>query len=73
MSLVGNERTKLLAGALDRLSTVCVTVGVAAPVSGLFYGVRDLSVSLLAGCYVWVAAAVALHLAARWLLGRLEE
>jgi hypothetical protein len=35
MNLVRNEQTKLLAGALDRLSTVCVTVGVAAPLSNL--------------------------------------
>ena len=31
MSAIANERTKLLANALDRASTACFTVGVAAP------------------------------------------
>jgi hypothetical protein len=32
--LVANERTKLLANALDRASTSCFTVGIATPLAG---------------------------------------
>ncbi len=73
MNLVDNEQTKLLAGALDRVSTVCVTVGIATPLSGLLGSANGLSVSLVAACYIWLMAAVALHLVARRVLGRLEE
>ena len=72
MSLIGNERTKLLAGALDRASTVCVTVGVAAPVSSFVYGSNVPASSLIAACYIWFLIALGLHLAARRVLGRLE-
>ncbi len=34
MSLIHNERTKLLANALDRTSTACLAVGLIAPVVG---------------------------------------
>ena len=65
MSLVGNERAKLLASALDLVSTVCITVGIATPLSGLLYGGRGLNGSLFAACYVWLVVTVGLHLAAR--------
>jgi hypothetical protein len=38
MSLVHNERLKLLANAFDRASTACFTIGVVTPVAGLIYG-----------------------------------
>jgi hypothetical protein len=38
MSLVDNERTKLLANALDRASTACFTVGILTPTAGFLYG-----------------------------------
>jgi hypothetical protein len=37
MSLVHNERTKLLANALDRASTASLTVGVLAPIAAALY------------------------------------
>lgn len=43
MSVIDNERTKLLANALDRASTACFTVGVATPLAGYLYGVRGIS------------------------------
>lgn len=70
MSLVHNERTKLLANNLDRLSTAFLAVGVLGktfnftPGSGLF-----VSVLVLAS---WILAAVVLHLIARRVLGRLQ-
>jgi hypothetical protein len=65
----------LLASALDRASTVCLTVGVATPVAGLLYGVSPHigPVTLIALFGDWLAVAVGLHLAARHLLGRLKE
>lgn len=61
MSLVENERTKLLANALDRASTACVTVGLLAPIAAVIYGASGTAVTpwtfalggviwLLAGC-----------------------
>ena len=73
MSLIQNERTKLLAGALDRASTVCLGVGVAPLIAGLAMGAQGVSATLVVTCYGWFVAAVGLHLAARWVLGRLEE
>jgi hypothetical protein len=74
MYLVENEQKKLLASALDRVSTICVTVGVAAPVAGVFYGLSKIETwQLLAACPAWISAAVGLHLFARHTLGRLRE
>jgi hypothetical protein len=70
MSLVDNERTKLLANALDRASTACFTVGVATPLAGYLYGVIDFSepvsgVWLMLTAGGWLAIAIALHSWAR--------
>jgi hypothetical protein len=75
MSLIHNERTKLLAGALDRTSTALVTVGVAVPLVGYFVGgVRPEGgfwvVAVIAAISIFVAFG--LHLAARWVLGGLK-
>ena len=77
MSVIANERTKLLANALDRASTACFTVGVATPLAGWIYDFSGLRTSLAAvvlatGLFGWICAAVALHLAARRLLGSLR-
>jgi hypothetical protein len=73
MNLVENERIKLTANALDRLSTVCLAAGAATPFAVFLYGERSMSVShLAAGCYIWVFAAVSLHGVARRLLGMLK-
>ena len=76
VSLVRNERVKLFANALDRASTACFTVGIATPVAGYLYnvgGFGDLVAPprLLAGVTGWLAGAIALHLLARRILGRL--
>jgi hypothetical protein len=74
MSLVGNERIKLMANALDRVSTVCLTVGFAAPIGNWMCGGMQVSLPhLLAGGYVWICVAAGLNNAARRTLGMLEE
>jgi hypothetical protein len=73
VSLIGNERTKLTASALDRFSTVCLTVGFAAPLGTWFYGGVAIPVSrFVAGGFVWISAALIIHLVARALLRMLK-
>ena len=77
MSLVRNERTKLLARALNTAATSCFTVGIAAPEAGYIYDVgafrSNVGVSeLLLAMVGWFAAAVCIHLAARRMLGGLN-
>ncbi len=70
MSLIYNERIKLLANNLDRLSTAFLAVGVLGktfnftPEGGLLVSVLVLG--------SWIFAAIGLHLAARRILGRLK-
>lgn len=71
MSLVHNERTKLLANALDRMSTAFVAVGVLGQVFSLPPGPQQRK-SLLAA-FIWILAAAALHLAAHRVLGGLKS
>ena len=70
MSLIHNERTKLLANALDRASTACLAVGVLGQALSLPPADR-LWVSLLSPAG-WILAALGLHFAARHVLGRLR-
>jgi hypothetical protein len=77
VSAIANERTKLLANALDRASTACFTVGVAAPFAAWITnagGLRDIvaAATLLLGACGWLLAAFILHLVARAVLGRLK-
>ena len=76
MRKVSDERTKLLANALDRASTACFTVGIATPIAGYVYDVSGfrstIGLSALAlGMVGWLIAAVALHLIVRLILERL--
>jgi len=70
MSLIHNERTKLLANALDRTSTAAIAVGLIAPLVGNGFA-RNLGAA--AGVMIWLFAAVALHLMARHVLGALKQ
>ena len=72
-NLVRNERTKLLANALDRASTACLAVGILAPVSAslLGSGPTEAAGGLILSFAGWTATAVVLHLGARRLLGDL--
>lgn len=70
MTLIHNERTKLLANSIDRISTACIAVGVLGRALSLppQYGFWANLISPIA----WILAAIALHLMARRLLGRLR-
>jgi hypothetical protein len=72
---VGNEKTKLLANALDRASTTCLALGVIAPIAAAFYttaSVRTPLGSVLTGTAIWLGVAIGLHMGARWILNRLD-
>lgn len=78
MTLIHNERTKLLANALDRASTACFTVGIATPIAGYLYNVGNIGNALspfrLAfGLVGWLLTAVALHLLSRRVLKGLRQ
>lgn len=76
MSTIENERTKLLANSLDRASTASLALGVLAPVAAAFYGAQTGGEvawpTLTIGAFIWLADAIALHLAARLVLGGLR-
>lgn len=74
MSLIRNERTKLLANALDRASTACIAVGLIGPTVATTNGGNPLHLSWVAigASGAWILAAVALHFGARHVLGRLQ-
>lgn len=64
------EKTKLVAGALDRASTACFTVGVATPLAGYVYNIGGIRTAvalsgLMLGLGGWMLAAIALHYVAR--------
>jgi hypothetical protein len=76
-NIVYNERTKLLATALNAAAGSSFAVGVLAPIAVAFYSVRGSSgISLrtiILGVVIWLFSAAALHLAARHVLGGLKE
>ena len=76
MSVIGNERTKLLANSLDRASTSCLTIGIIGPLVAVIYDWGGAAgavptINLLVGTLFWLGAAIALHLIARAILGKL--
>lgn len=77
MTLVRNERRKLLANALDRASTACFTVGIATPLAGWLYDFGGLRAALdpwtmALGMAGWLFGAAILHIGARRVLGGLR-
>jgi hypothetical protein len=73
--LVENEKTKLLASALDRVSTGLFVVGVLGPYGAIIYGTaRPLSDdAFLLSIFCWFAGGVIIHNAAQWVLDDLRE
>ena len=74
MSLIDNERTKLLANALDRASTASLAVGVFDPIAATLYNAGgalspERVTILVSGTGPWFAVAVYLHIMARHVLG----
>ena len=77
MSLVANERTKLLANALDRASTACFTVGVATPLAAWLYNIGGFraattTLAVVPALTGWILTALALHMIAQLVLRRLK-
>jgi hypothetical protein len=77
MSLIHNERTKLLATALNAAAGSSFAVGVLATIAAAFYNVSGTSGvalwTIIIGVVIWFFTAAALHLAARHILGGLKE
>ncbi len=75
MSLIRNERTKLLANALDSASTACVVAGLIAPASAISAhsnAAPEFSFGSSLGIVIWLSAALILHMLARRALGALR-
>ncbi|MBB2970611.1 hypothetical protein [Mesorhizobium sp. RMAD-H1] len=70
MSLTHNERIKLPAGNLERLSTAFIAVGVLGKTFDFTPG-NGLFVSALA-LISWILAGTGMHIALRHILGRLK-
>jgi hypothetical protein len=75
--LVENEKAKLLANALDRLSTGVFVVGVVGPYGAIIYGTSTSTPlsedAFLLSIFSWFTAGVIIHNAAQWLLNGLRE
>lgn len=74
---IHNERTKLLANGLDRASTAAVAGGIFTPLGGFLYNLGGApppggALTVAAIMYVALFVGVALHFAARRVLGRLR-
>ena len=72
------EQTKLLANAVDRASTTCVTVGIATPIAAYVYNVSNFRMFIelwvvLLGATGWLVVAVILHFIARRILRVLDR
>ena len=74
MSLIENERTKLLATAMNNMAVATIITAVVTPMVRLLYGSQTLiSPYWLAFWLLWLFVGVALHLSAQAILGRLKE
>ena len=69
MSLVHNERTKLLANALDRASTACFAIGALAPTVAAYGGTASGPIlGVIVTAFGWILVAFGLHFGARRVL-----
>jgi hypothetical protein len=75
MNLVHNERTKLLATALNNTAVATVVTAIVAPIVGFLYGTPTAAASKfwpLIGL-IWLLVGLGLHAVAQGVLGRLKE
>ena len=75
MSLVENERTKLLAAALNNTAVATVVTAVIGQIAGALYGFANATPSrswFLIGL-LWLLIGIGLHLLAQYVLRRLRE
>ena len=73
--LVENEKTKLIASALDRVSTGCFVVGILGPYAAVIYGTSPTlgGELLLFSALCWFAIGVYTHTLGQWVLESLLE
>lgn len=74
MTMVENERTKLLASTLNNIGVATIITGVVAPAAAALYGHRAISsdaTAFLIG-YIWLLSGIGLHVLAQATLGRLR-
>jgi hypothetical protein len=74
-TVIHNERSKLLANALDRASTACLAVGVFGPIAAAYYGPLGSTPVwvVMVGVASWGSAALFLHVEGRGALRSLER
>jgi hypothetical protein len=75
MSLIHNERIKLLATAFSNMAVATMATAIVAPTVGFLYGPTNPATNrwwLVIGI-VWLLLGVGLHMAAQYVLGRLRE
>jgi len=74
MSLIENERAKLLATALNNTAVATIVTAVIGPIAGFFYGSATIPESSWFFYWVlWFLVGISLHLIAQSILGRLQE
>lgn len=74
MSLIENERTKLLATALNNVGVATIITGVVAPTAAVLYGATPAGKDFwwFVVAVGWLVAGIGLHVLAQVNLGRLK-
>ena len=73
MSVIHNERVKLLAQAVSNLGVAVAAAGVITPVVAALYGTVPLNATLFPVTPALLFIAFAFHVVAQLILGRLED
>lgn len=71
--LIYNEKRKLRASWFDRLSTACLTVGVAAPIAASIFAPDQARSVPVVGLLSWILVAFALHILASLTLNGMKD
>jgi hypothetical protein len=74
MSLVQNERIKLLAAAISTTGVARIVTAFIAPIAAYLYGTSTVSAgNLWLLSFVWLLVGFGLHIVAQIVLGRVRE
>ncbi|HWK93794.1 MAG TPA: hypothetical protein VNR39_00085 [Pseudolabrys sp.] len=74
MDLIRNERTKLLANAVNNTAVAVIVTTVITPLAGLLYGIQPVPGAIwFAYWFLWLFVGVGLHFSAQAVLGRLTS
>jgi hypothetical protein len=68
-----NEIKKLEASWFDRLSTVCITVGVAAPIAASTFAAQNDHKVPVIGFLFWIFSSIVLHILARFSILEMKQ